>query len=102
MYPRKVTDRRKVPIPTYKIKTGVLLPHISHIPTMAKHVGFPTLVGKEVVNIFEPYFQELLLGPIWMDMVTQNCAWCDLQNVTFLYYTPYQRLRAIEPWNHRP
>ena len=75
MYPRKVSDRRKVPIPTYKIKMGVLLPHISHIPTMAKHVGFPTLVGKEVVNIFEPYFQELLLGPIWMDMVTQNCAW---------------------------
>ena len=31
---------------------------------MAKHVGFPTLVGKVVVNIFEPYFQELLLGPI--------------------------------------
>jgi hypothetical protein len=64
MYPRKVSDCKKVPIPTYQIKTGVLLPHISHIPTMAKHVGFPTLVGKEVVNIFEPYFQVFLLGPI--------------------------------------
>ena len=33
------------------------------------------LVGTEVVNIIEPNSTNIILGPIWIDLVTQT--WCN-------------------------
>ena len=47
------------------------------------------LVGTEVVNIIEPNSTNIILGPIWIDLVTQTWRNTYLKNWQILGWTPY-------------
>ena len=50
--------------------------------------NFMALVGTEAVNIIEPNSTNIILGPIWIDLVTQTRCNSYLKNWQILGWTP--------------